>query len=195
MALRRLIGICVLVAASTLLLATSVTARSYTYGFAGLIGAGGSLDESDAGLGNPAWQLTFTSDIAEKTYLAVRVGGMYWDSQDRVAEAVGPSLYYATLAGEYSETRASFSGGFVEPGVFLGIGYYWMEGDFWLDDEGIETEGFSDHGPGVSIGLTGDVALNEKRNWTVRVELSGHYADLDAAQLFGMAHVGISYRF
>jgi hypothetical protein len=194
-ALRRLIETCVVLAALTLLPASVSLARSYTYGFAGLIGVGGSLDESDAGLGNPAWQLTFTSDIAEKTYLAVRVGGVYWDSAERVSQAFGPALNYATLAGEYRETRASFSGGFVEPGVFLGIGYYWMGGDYWLDEEGLETESFSDHGVGATIGLTGDVALNERRNWTLRIELSGHYADLDAAQLFVIAHIGVAYHF
>lgn len=193
--MRRLIGISVLLAVSMLLPASEAVARSYTYAISGLIGAGGSWDESDAGFGNLAWQLTFTNDIAEKTFFAVRLGGMNWGSEDRVAEAVGPSMFYASIAGEYGETRASFSGGFVEPGVFLGLGYYWMGGDRLLDDEGIQTESFSDHGIGLSVGLTGDIALNRNRNWTMRIELSGHYADLDAAQLFGMAHIGLSYRF
>ena len=193
--MRRLIWISVLLAASMLLPASAAVARSYTYAVSGLIGAGGSWDESDAGFGNLAWQLNFTSDIAEKTFFAIRLGGMNWDSEDRVAEAVGPSMFYASVAGEYIETRASFSGGFVEPGVFLGLGYYWMGGDRWLDDEGIQTESFSDHGPGLSVGLTGDIALNRNRNWTMRIEFSAHYADLDAAQLFGIAHVGLSYRF
>lgn len=169
--------------------------QAYTYRVAGMVGAGGSLDESDTGLGNVSWQLLFTSDIAEKTFVALRVGGAHWDSNERVAAAVGPSLYFATVAGEYRETRASFSGGFVEPGVYVGLGYYWMDGDYWLDEEGLLTEGFSDHGPGVSIGVTGDIALNAKRNWTLRLELAAHYADLDAAQLFGLAHLGVSYHF
>ena len=193
--MRRLIWISVLLAVSMLLPASEAVARSYTYAISGLIGVGGSWDESDAGFGNLAWQLTFTNDIAEKTFFAVRLGGMNWGSEDRVAEAVGPSMFYASIAGEYKETRASFSGGFVEPGVFLGLGYYWMGGDRFLDDESIEIESFSDHGIGLSVGLTGDIALNRNRNWTMRIELSGHYADLDAAQLFGMAHIGLSYRF
>ena len=178
-----------------LLPASAALARSYTYAVSGLIGVGGSFDESEAGFGNPAWQLTFTNDIAEKTYFGIRVGGVHWGSEDRVEKAVGPSMFYASLAGEYRETRASFSGGFVEPGVFVGLGYYWMGGDHWLDDAGTQIESFSDNGPGLSIGLTGDVALNQNRNWTMRIELSGHYADLDAANLFGMVHFGLSYRF
>jgi hypothetical protein len=185
----------VLLTAAMVLPGSVAQGQSFTYGFAGLVGAGGSLDESDAGLGNISWQLLFTSDIAEKTYVAVRVGGVHWDSNERVAEAVGPSLYFASVAGEYRETRASFSGGFVEPGVYLGLGYYWMDGEVWLDEQGLVTQGFSDHGLGVSIGLTGDIALNARRNWTLRIELAGHYADLDAAQLFGLAHIGISYHF
>jgi hypothetical protein len=185
---RRLSEIC-FVLAGLMLLPAAVLAGPYTYSISGLVGAGGSLDESDAGLGNPAWQLTFNNELAEQTYFAARVGGLHWDSGEQVAEVFGPSLYYAVLAGEYRETSQSFSGGFVEPGVFIGLGYYWMEGQ---DAAG---QGLNDNGIGAAIGLTGDIALNQRRSWTLRIELAAHYADLDAAQLFGMAHLGVSYRF
>lgn len=180
-----------LVLTAGLLLASATAARSqaYTYTIAGLVGVGGSLDETDAGFGNPAWQLTFTSDIADKTYFAARVGGVHWGSGDQVAEAIGPSLYYVTLAGEYRETRASFSNGFVEPGVYLGLGFYSLDG---TDEVG---EGLSESAPGLVVGLTGDIRLNSKRNLALRIELAGHYAALDAAQLFGMVHIGLAYHF
>lgn len=167
----------------------AASAQSFTYTIAGLVGIGGSLDETDAGFGNPTWQVTFTSDIAEKTYFAARLGGMHWSSGDQVAEAFGPSLYYVTLAGEYRETRASFSGGFVEPGVYIGLGFYSLDG---TDEDG---ESLSETAPGLAMGLTGDIPLNSKRSLALRLELAAHYAALEAAQLFGMAHIGLSYRF
>lgn len=178
-----------LTAGLLLIPATAVLAQSYTYTVGGLLGIGGSLDETDAGFSNPTWQLLFTSDIAEKTYFAARVGGIHWGSDDQVAEVTGPSLYYVTLAGEYRETRASFSGGFVEPGVYIGLGFYSLDGS---DEEG---ESLSETAPGLAVGVTGDIPLNAKRNLVMRMELAGHYAALGAAQLFGTVHLGLSYRF
>jgi len=172
-----------------LLPVTAAVAQTYTYSIAGLVGIGGFLDETDAGFGNPAWQLTFTSDIAEKTYFAARLGGIHWGSEDQVAEVTGPSLLYVTVAGEYRETRASFSGGFVDPGVYIGLGFYSMDG---TDSEGDST---SSTGPGLAIGLTGDIPMNRKRSLMLRLEFSAHYASLEAAQLFGMAHIGVAYHF
>ena len=171
-----------------LLPVTAALSQSYTYTIAGLVGVGDSLDETDAGFGIPTWQLTFTSDIAEKTYFAARVGGMHWGSDDQLAEAFGPSLYYVVLAGEYRETRASFSGGFVEPGVYLGIGYYSLDGQ---DENG---QSLSEGAPGLAVGITGDIPLNQRRNFVLRTELAAHYAALEVAQLFGKIHVGLSYR-
>ena len=187
--MQKAIGVLILFAGLLWLPAAAAFAQSYTYAVAGLIGVGGSFDETDAGFGNPAWQLTFTSDIAEKTLFAARVGGIHWGSEDQVAEVTGPSLLYVTLAGEYREERASFSGGFVEPGVYVGLGFYNLDGN---DSEG---EGVSENAPGQVVGLTGDILLTSKRNLTLRIELAGHYAALDAAQLFGMVHVGLAYRF
>jgi len=169
--------------------ATATVAQSYSYTIGGLVGVGGSLDENDAGFGQPAWQVTFTSDIAEKTYFAARLGGMYWGSEDKVEEVTGPSLLYVTLAGEYRETRASFSGGFVEPSVFVGLGFYNLDG---TNDEG---KGVSESAPGLVVGLNGDIPLSSKRYLALRLELSAHYAALDSSQLFTMVHLGLSYRF
>ena len=169
--------------------ATMALGQAYTYSISGLLGVGGSLDETDAGFGKPSWQLTFTSDIADKTLFAARLGGIHWGSEDQVALVTGPSLLYVVLAGEYRETRASFSGGFVDPGIYIGLGFYSLDG---TDEDG---EGVSESAPGLALGLTGDIALNAKRNLALRIELAAHYAALDSAQLFGMVHLGLSYRF
>ena len=187
--MRREIRLVALTAALLLVSASAARSQAYTYAIAGLVGVGGSLDETDAGFGNPTWQLTFTSDIAEKTYFAARVGGVHWGSQDLVAEVIGPSLYYVTVAGEYRETRASFSGGFVTPGVYLGLGFYSLDG---TDEDG---KSLSETAPGLAVGLTGDIPLNSSRNLTLRMEFAAHYAALEAAQLFGMIHLGLSYHF
>jgi hypothetical protein len=175
--------------ACLLALPVAAMAQSYTYTVGGLLGVGGSLDETDAGFGHPAWQVTFTSDIAEKTYFAARLGGVHWGSEDQVAEMFGPALYYVVLAGEYRETRASFSGGFIEPGVYIGLGFYSLQGE---DELG---ESLSENAPGLAIGLTGDIPLNGKRTFVLRTELAAHYAALETAQLFGTIHLGLSYRF
>lgn len=187
--MRRALEILILAASILLVPAAAAIAQPYTYSISGLVGVGGSFDETDAGFGNPTWLITFTSDIADKTYFAARLGGVHWGSEDLVADTVGPSLLFVTLAGEYRETRASFSGGFVEPGIYIGLGFYSLDG---TDEEG---ESVSESAPGLAVGLTGDIALNSQRNWNLRMEFSGHYAALDSAQLFGMIHLGLSYRF
>lgn len=187
--MRRPIHIVLLTAGLLLVPTTAALSQAYTYSIAGLVGVGGSLDETDAGFGKPTWQLTFTSDIAEKTYFAARLGGLHWSSGDQVAEVTSPSLYYVTLAGEYRETRASFSGGFVVPAVYVGLGFYSFDGT------DVDGESFSETAPGLAAGLVGNMPLNSKRNLSLRLELAGHYAALNTAQLFGMVHLGLSYHF
>ena len=169
--------------------ATAGLAQNYPKAVAGVLGAAGSADETEAGFGNPTWQVTFTSEVAEKTSVAGRLGGIHWSSGDYVGEIEGPSLLYVTLAGEYHESRASFSKSLVEPSIFIGLGFYHLEG------ETSEGESASESAPGLAVGLAGDIPLNAKRNLTLRMEISGHYAALNAAQLFAMAHFGLSYRF
>jgi len=169
--------------------APGVRAQRFSHIFTGLVGVGGSLDETEAGYGNPTWQLGFSNEIAEKTRFATRLGGLHWGSEDLVGDIVGPSLLYLTVAGEYAETTESFSGSVVSPGVYIGLGYYYFEG------ENSEGESVSENGPGLVIGLTGDVDLNRRRSLTLRLEFAAHYAALDAAQIFGQALIGLAYHF
>ena len=70
----------------------------------------------------------------------------------------------------------------METGVFVGLGYYQLNG------ESIE-DGLSEshNSLGLTVGVTGDLPLNRKRNLALRVELQGHWADVEAASLFAMA--------
>ena len=164
-------------------------AQKYSQSFSGLVGVGGSFDETDAGFGNVNWQLGFTNEIAEKTHFAARLGGIHWSSGDLVGEVASPTLLYLTVAGQYWEGNASFSGSFVSPGVYIGLGVY------NLDGEDAAGESVSETAPGLAIGLTGDIDLNQKRTISLRLEFAAHYAALDAAQLFGNALVGVAYHF
>lgn len=163
--------------------------QAYTFTATGLLGLGGSIDESDSGFGNFNWQLGFASSLAENTRFGVRLGGLEWGSSDRLGPLGGPSLLYLTLAGEYRESSGSFSGGFMEPGVFLGLGFYRLEG--MVSEELEET----DESLGLVVGVTGDMHLNSKRTLGLRLELAGHYTNLDSAQLFAVVGVGLAYRF
>ena len=172
-----------------LVISPELRAQRFPHIFTGLVGVGGSLDETEAGYGNPSWQLGFTNEIAENTRFATRLGGLLWGSEDLVGDVLGPTLLYLTVAGEYAESAESFSGSFVSPGIYIGLGYYYLEG------ENSEGESVSDSGPGLVIGLTGDIDLNQRRSLSLRVEFAAHYAALDAAQLFGQALIGLAYHF
>ena len=54
--MRRIIHLFLLTAGLLLVPATAVLAQAYTYTIGGLVGIGGSLDETDAGFGHPTWQ-------------------------------------------------------------------------------------------------------------------------------------------
>lgn len=187
--LRKLITVAILVLAGPVLAPSESEGQAYTFTFGGLLGLGGSFDESDAGYGNFSGQLSFTNTVADNTLVGIRVGGISWGSNDELGPLTGPSLLYATVAGEYKETSGSFSGSFIESGVYIGLGYYKLDGD--RTDGGVE----SDDGFGLTVGVTGDLPVNKRRNLALRIELAGHYADLDAAQLFGTAMIGLAYRY
>ena len=46
---------------------------------------------------------------------------------------------------------------------------------------------------GIGILETGDFRINDR--WSVLVEFSGHYADMDYAQIFVMGHIGVGFHF
>ena len=87
-----------------------------------------------------------------------------------------------TIGGEYR-----FPESYYESGVYIGLGGYRLEGE---DAGGRSRE---DTSIGAVIGFTGEFRVN--RVMSILVELSGHYADLEEAQAFGMAHAGLSFHF
>ena len=123
-------------------------------------------------------------------HFGIRVGGIGFGSSDQLGDLTNADLTYVTLAGEYRERAATGSGRLIEGGVFLGLGYFQLKGDSLT-----EAERISEGSLGLTVGVLGDLPLNQKRNLALRIEVQGQWANLDNASLFAVGQVGLSYRF
>ena len=150
--------------------ASSPYAAGLTVGLGGASGAEPSTD-----YGNFGFQAFFSMEVQTSTRFVVRLGQQGLESKDSSVDA---DLGYLTLAGEYM-----FNAGLYKSGLFMGLGAYDLSGSGVEDDSAL----------GLSLGTTGDFRLTDRLN--LRVELSGHYADLDYAHFFVMVHAGVAYHF
>ena len=131
-----------------------------------------------------SYQLLFDMEIRRGTSFGVRLGQVEVEIDDAGLVApftatVDSELTYLTLSGEYR-----LSAGFYHSGLFFGVGYYGIDGqDTYEDDTGL----------GLSAGASGHFRLNDR--WSLMIEFSGHYADLDYAQFFIMGHAGLAFHF
>ncbi len=135
-------------------------------------------DDFDLGL-----QLVFNTEMRRGILFGIRVGQLDVEIDSVGLElAVAPvesEMTYATLSGEYLLSAGSY-----QSGLFFGLGYYSVDGqDFYEDDRAL----------GLTVGTAGDFRINDR--WSVLLEFSGHYADLDYAQFFIMGHVGVGFHF
>jgi hypothetical protein len=159
--------------------------EGYTFTVAALGGVGGSVDaEPGDELGNTGLQLNFALVTDPKTHLGLRLGRLDLDSEEGFGRLAGAELDYATIAGEYRHTHS-----FYESGVYIGLGAYRLTGDL----AGAPASEEEDTAVGGVLGLTGDFAVTQRLS--VLVEISGHWADLDEAQVFGMGHIGLAVHF
>lgn len=169
--------------AALLLLPGAVRAQEpYTF-TAGLMGGiGGSFDaEPGDDLGNTGFQLNLAMVTEPRTHVGFRLGRLSLDGEERFGSLTEAELSYVTIAGEYR-----FPQSYYESGLYIGLGGYRLEGDRGSRDE-------QDTAVGLNLGVTGEFRVTQ---WLgVLIELSGHYADLDEAQLFGMGHAGIAIHF
>ncbi len=192
----RYLGSSILIALALCCLAGSSSAQTpsrYTagvmLGYGGATGSGPSgstiddvylvSDSFDLG-----FQLLFGMEIRRGTLFAVRFGQMDVEiaSPSRLALFGGPidsELTYLTLTGEYRLPAGSYQSGF-----FMGLGYYAVDGQNVFED---------DSGLGLTLGVDGDFRINDR--WSILVEFSGHYADLESAQFFIMGHAGLAVHF
>jgi hypothetical protein len=155
----------------------------YTFTVGVLGGLGGSVDaEPGDSLSNPGLQLNLSMVTEPQTHLGLRLGQLALDDDEVFGSLTDADLTYVTLGGEYR-----FSERFYDSGVYIGLGGYRLEGtSFAGSDE-------EDTALGLTIGLTGEFPITR---WLgVLIELSGHYADLEEAQIFGMGHAGLAIHF
>lgn len=154
---------------------------SYTVTLSG--GLGGSFDvEPDAGLDNQSFQLGFAMITAPRALLSVRVGQLAFDSAEGFAGLRDADVTYVTVGGEYRLRRS-----FYDSGLYLALGGYQLKGTDAAGSSQDETA------LGLAFGSTADFPINQYLS--VLAELSGHYADLEDAQFFGMLHLGLSVHF
>jgi hypothetical protein len=161
--------------------AEAVEPYLFTVGVLGGIGGPLDADEPDPGIDQQSLQVQVGMLTEPRTLVMLRVGRLEMDDEARLGGLSAPSLEYATIAGEYRFYKEWY-----DSGIFLGLGGYRLEGE-----QGGGTE--SDTSVGATLGVTGEVEVT--RYLSIVAELAGHWADLDAAQLFGAGHVGVAVRF
>ena len=150
----------------------------YPYRVSGFLGLGGSVNDDGGSLDNSTYQLGFSWASDYAINVGVRVGQVLFDEGPGERED-GADLTYATIGGEYL-----FNEGYYTSGIYFALGYYGLD----------SSAGFSsENAVGLALGLTGDFRITDR--WAILVELSGHYTDLDAADVLAMGHVGVGFRF
>ena len=165
-----------MLAGVVLLLVGAVSGQAqerYSYTVAVSPTVGGSVS---GGIDKNGFQANFSWRTQPRTAVGIRLGSIGL-SGEQVGTMFGPDFRYATIAGEYK-----FQEIYYQSGVFFGLGLYQL---------GNGTE--SEQGPGMTLGVSGDFPINERLSFVV--ELSGHYADIDAASTFGGIHLGLAYHF
>lgn len=157
---------------------------SYTFTLGALAGIGGSID-ADPGdeVSNPSFQLMAALLTETKTHLVLRGGHVDLDSEEAFGNLTGAGLDYLTIAGEYR-----YDHHFYESGIYLGLGGYRLTGDLLATGrDGSETSF------GVVLGLTGEFELTRRLGFVV--DLAGHWANLDQAQIFVTGQAGVVFHF
>lgn len=172
----------VLTAALFLLPGAVRAQEQYTFTVGLLGGLGGSVDvDPGDDIDNTGFQLNFAVVTEPRTHVGIRAGRLGLDSSEQFGSLTDAELTYATVAGEYR-----FPQSYHESGMYIGLGGYRLDGTRGGQDE-------SDTAVGLNLGVTGELKVNR---WLgVLIELSGHYTDLDEANMFVMGHAGVAIHF
>lgn len=168
----------------TLVSPRSEAQDSYTFTVGALAGVGGSVD-ADPGddLSNPAFQLLAALLTDTKTHLVVRAGHQDLGGDDLFGSLTDAGMDFLTIAGEYR-----YDHHFYESGIYLGLGGYRLAGDHFFSGEATTETSF-----GVVLGLTGEFELTRRLGFAI--DLAGHWANFDDAQIFVMGQAGIVIHF
>jgi len=142
----------------------------------GVLGSLGGTEETDS-YTEQGFQIFGAMEMYPRTFFTVRYGQLGLD-QDSGNLPEG-DLEYLTVGTEYR-----YPAGFYSSGLFIGLGYYNLQSDSGFFDESAF---------GLNLGVTGDIPITN--HWSVMVEFSGHYADLESTQLLLMGSAGIAFHF
>ena len=155
--------------------------EKYPFRVSAFYGLGGAIDSDEGGssFDNSSYQLGFSWISEAYIQVGIRYGELSFD--EGPGGRLGSDLTYATIGGEYL-----FNEGYYTSGIYAGLGWYGLE-----DDE--LPEFGSDDAIGLALGVTGDFRLTDR--FSIVVELSGHYTDLDDVDLLAMGHAGVAFRF
>jgi hypothetical protein len=171
---------------STLTWAAPASAQGESYTFtAGLLGTLGGSQDADPGdeLDNTGFQVNLGAVTHPANHLTVRLGQLGLDSADLFENLTDADLTYATIGGEYRYRHSYY-----DSGLYLALGAYRLEGtDAFSGADADETS------LGVSAGATGEFPITP--TFSIQAEVSGHYVDFDAAQIFVMGGVGVVFHF
>jgi hypothetical protein len=142
-------------------------------------GLGGADSDDGSSWDNGTYQLGFSFVSDYDILVGLRLGQLGFDEGPGGRQ--NADLTFATVGGEYL-----FNEGYYTSGVYLGLGWYGLDGG---DLAGTDSEGSI----GLALGLTGDFAMTKR--FSILVELSGHYTELEDVDLLAMGHVGVAFRF
>lgn len=165
-----------LTVAAFLLAAPAAAGTPFSLGVFG--GFGGSLDEGDADLGQTAVMAKLAVESGPRTDFAIRLGEI---DIEQLGQATDATLTYLTLSGDYWAYES-----FYESALYLGLGYYEISAF-----EGFDV--IEETTVGVVLGAAGEWDLTQRLS--IQVELAGHYAPMDTAQAFLIAHAGLAVHF
>jgi hypothetical protein len=183
---RRLLGRLLLLAglAQVTALPTAAGAQElHTYTVGLLAGLGGSADvDPGQDFGNRSFQLNLGLVTEPRTVLGLRVGKLALDRKPTFGTLTEADLSYATIGGEYR-----FDETYYQSGIYLALGAYRLYGERPDGSDSTQTS------VGAALGFTGEFPVH--RHVGILVELSGHYAHLDEAKFFAMAHAGVAFHF
>ena len=155
---------------------TAPAAEAETYHLGLLGGVGGAVDGDP--FDHTALEAQFGYRRGLRDLMMLRVGRLDLDASDQLFDVNG-ELTWLTLTSEYRLPEDFYISGF-----FVGLGLYQRRNDFGLGD---------DEGVGATFGIDGEFAITE--HWGAIVQLTGHWADLNAEQFWTTAMGGITFSF
>jgi hypothetical protein len=164
-------------------LAAQQQQENYSFTVALMAGLGGSFDaEPDPGLAESSFLVQAGMITEPRTLVSIRAGQLELKGDEGFEGYTDADLEFVNIAGEYR-----FRQSYYDYGIYLGVGYYKVTGDLRIGGDASESD------LGAVFGLTGDFDITP--HFSIVGDVSAHYAFLDSASLFGMAHLGVAFHF